>query len=51
MKIFETIKIIEFFINCTGKMVRARAGAGIFDKLELQPEPQKNGPAPQCCSK
>jgi hypothetical protein len=29
-----------------GKMVRA--GAGIFDKLE--PEPHKNGPAPQHCS-
>jgi hypothetical protein len=28
-------------------MVRARAGAGIFDKLE--PEPHKNGPAPQQC--
>jgi hypothetical protein len=32
-----------------GKMVRAGAGAGIFDKLELEPElePHKNGPAPQ----
>jgi hypothetical protein len=28
-----------------GKMGRAGAGAGIFDKLE--PEPHKNGPAPQ----
>jgi hypothetical protein len=28
-----------------GKM--ARAGAGIFDKLE--PEPHKNGPAPHHC--
>jgi hypothetical protein len=26
-----------------------RAGAGIFDKQE--PEPHKNGPAPQHCSK
>jgi hypothetical protein len=25
----------------------ARAGAGIFDKLEPEPEPHKNGPAPQ----
>jgi hypothetical protein len=28
-----------------GKMAQAGAGAGIFDKLE--PEPHKNGPAPQ----
>jgi hypothetical protein len=28
-----------------GKMIRAGAGAGIFDKLE----PVKNGPAPQHC--
>jgi hypothetical protein len=33
------------FLNYTGKMVRA--GTGIFDKLE--PEPHKNGPAPQHC--
>jgi hypothetical protein len=34
-----------------GKMVRAGAGAGIFDKLEPEPElePDKNGPAPQHC--
>jgi hypothetical protein len=32
-----------------GKMVRAGAGAGIFDKLEPEPEPHKNGPAPQLC--
>jgi hypothetical protein len=32
-----------------GKMVCAGAGAGIFDKPEL--EPHKNGPAPQYCCK
>jgi hypothetical protein len=30
-----------------GKIVRAGAGAGIFDKLEPELEPDKNGPAPQ----
>jgi hypothetical protein len=35
------MKIVEFFLNYMGKMVRA--GAGIFDKLE----PDKNGPVPQ----
>jgi hypothetical protein len=30
-----------------GKIVRAGAGAGIFDKLEPELEPEKNGPAPQ----
>jgi hypothetical protein len=30
-----------------GKTVRAGAGAGIFDKLEPELEPHKNGPAPQ----
>jgi hypothetical protein len=30
-----------------GKIVRAGAGAAIFDKLEQEPEPDKNGPAPQ----
>jgi hypothetical protein len=30
-----------------GKMVGVGAGAEIFDKLELEPEPHKNGPAPQ----
>jgi hypothetical protein len=30
-----------------GKMVRAGAGAGIFDKLEPELELDKNGPAPQ----
>jgi hypothetical protein len=30
-----------------GKIVRAGAGAGIFDKPDL--EPDKNGPAPQHC--
>jgi hypothetical protein len=35
-----------------GKMVGAGAdGAEIFDKLELEPQPQKNGPAPQHWSK
>jgi hypothetical protein len=29
------------------KMVRV--GAGIFDKQEPEPEPHKNGPAPQHC--
>jgi hypothetical protein len=29
------------------KLVRAEAGAGIFDKQETEPEPHKNGPAPQ----
>jgi hypothetical protein len=35
-----------------GKMVRAGAGARIFDKLEPEPEldPHKNGPAPQHCT-
>jgi hypothetical protein len=33
-------------------MVRAGAGAGIFDKLEpeSEPEPHENGPAPQHCA-
>jgi hypothetical protein len=35
------------FLNYMGKMVRAGAGAGIFDKLEPELEPHKNGPAPQ----
>jgi hypothetical protein len=30
-------------------MVRAGVGAGIFDKLEPELEPEKNGPAPQHC--
>jgi hypothetical protein len=30
-----------------GKMVRAGAGSGNFDKLEPELEPDKNGPAPQ----
>jgi hypothetical protein len=36
-----------------GKIVRAGAGAGIFDKLKPEPElePDKNGPAPQHCLK
>jgi hypothetical protein len=33
------------FFNYIGKMVRTGAGAGIFDKPEL--EPHTNGPAPQ----
>jgi hypothetical protein len=44
------MKVFEFFLNI-GKMVGAGArardvtGAEIFDKLN--PEPYKNGPAPQ----
>jgi hypothetical protein len=47
MKFFLTMKIFDFFRKSMGKMVGA--GAEIFDKLEpeLQPEPHKNGPAPQ----
>jgi hypothetical protein len=37
------------FLKYMGKMVRAGAGAGIFDKLEQESEPHKNGPAPQHC--
>jgi hypothetical protein len=43
MKFFLTMKIFDFFRKYMGKM----AGAEIFDKLE--PEPHKNGPAPQHC--
>jgi hypothetical protein len=39
------MKIFDFFRKYMGKMVGA--GAEIFDKLE--PEPHKNGPAPQHC--
>jgi hypothetical protein len=39
------MKIIEFFLKYMGKMVGARAGADIFDKLE--PDPHKTRPAPQ----
>jgi hypothetical protein len=41
------MKIFEFFLQYTGKMIgaEARSGAEIFDKLE--PEPHKNGPALQ----
>jgi hypothetical protein len=35
------MKIIEFFLNYAGKMVRAGAGAVIFDMLELELEPEK----------
>jgi hypothetical protein len=45
----ETKKIFDFFRKYMGKMVGARAGAEIFDKLE--PEPHKNGPAPQHCAR
>jgi hypothetical protein len=40
------MKTLEFFLKCMGKMVGARAGAEIFDKLEpeAEPEPHKNGP-------
>jgi hypothetical protein len=43
----KTMKIVVFFLNYMEKMVRAGARAGIFDKLEPEPEPHKNGPAPQ----
>jgi hypothetical protein len=44
----KTMKIVKFFL---GEMVRAGAEAGIFDKLEPEPElePESNGPAPQHC--
>jgi hypothetical protein len=46
--VLKTLKIAEFFLII---LVRAGAGAGIFDKLEpeLEPElePDKNGSAPQ----
>jgi hypothetical protein len=45
LKFVETMTIVGIFLNYMGKIVRA--GAGIFDKLE--PEPHKNGPAPQHC--
>jgi hypothetical protein len=42
------MKIVEFFLIIgIGKIVLAGAGARIFEKLE--PEPHKNGPAPQHC--
>jgi hypothetical protein len=43
MKIFGNHENRRIFVYNLGKMVRA--GAGVFDKLE--PEPHKNGPAPQ----
>jgi hypothetical protein len=46
---FENMKIVEFFLIIWGKMVRVGAGAGIFDKLEPELEPDKNGTAPQHC--
>jgi hypothetical protein len=45
------MKIFDFFRKYMGKMVRAGAGAKIFDKLEPEPEPHKNKPAPQHCFK
>jgi hypothetical protein len=42
---FFTMKIVEFFLFIWG----AGAGAGIFDKLEQEPETHKNAPAPQHC--
>jgi hypothetical protein len=39
------MKIFDFFRKYMGKIVGA--GAEIFDKLEPEPEPHKNGPAPQ----
>jgi hypothetical protein len=47
MKIFRNNENRWIFLSYMGKVVRAEAGAGIFDKLE--PEPHKNGPAPQHC--
>jgi hypothetical protein len=42
------MKIVEFFLIIWGTFsVRAGDGAGIFDKLEPELEPDKNGPAPQ----
>jgi hypothetical protein len=40
------MKIVQFFLIYMEKIVRAGAGAGIFDKLEPELEPDKNGPAP-----
>jgi hypothetical protein len=45
----KTMKVVEFFPNYMGKIIRTEAGAGIFDKLEPELEPDKNGPAPQHC--
>jgi hypothetical protein len=42
-----TMKINEFFLKYIGKLLLAGAGAGIFDMLEPELEPDKNGPAPQ----
>jgi hypothetical protein len=41
------MKIVEFFSIRQGKWseLESEPGAGIYDKLEL--EPHKNGPAPQ----
>jgi hypothetical protein len=43
------MKIFDFFRKYMGKMVGAGAGAEIFDKLEPELEPHKNGPALQHC--
>jgi hypothetical protein len=43
------MKILEIFIKCNVIMVGAGAGTEFFDKME--PEPYKNGPAPQQCFK
>jgi hypothetical protein len=51
MKIFLNHENLCIFLSYMGKVIRAGdgAGAGIFDKLEPEPElePVKNGPAPQ----
>jgi hypothetical protein len=49
MKIFGNHENRWIFPNYMGKIVRAGAGEGIFDKLEPEPElePDKNAPAPQ----
>jgi hypothetical protein len=49
--IIYVFKIVEIFLNYMGKIVRAGAGAGIFEKLdpELELEPDKHEPASQHC--
>jgi hypothetical protein len=49
MKFLKTRTIFYFFIKYMGKMVGAGAGAGAIDNIfdKLDPEPHKNGPAPQ----
>jgi hypothetical protein len=51
MKFFLTMKIFVFFLKYMGKIVgaeaRVRDGAEIFDMMEPDLEPHKNGPALQ----